>query len=95
MTTIIGDPSPPPPAASPAERQSDPANPAAPLPPHSLALRALERFAFIAFALYHLPLFVNNYPSLGGGGFNNTGLAPKWGHVFTPVGIGWRATCST
>ncbi|HEX5054366.1 MAG TPA: hypothetical protein VFZ65_21485, partial [Planctomycetota bacterium] len=48
------------------------------------------RFALLAFALYHLPLFVNNYPSLGGGGFDDTGLAAKWGHVFTPPGV-WVA----
>jgi hypothetical protein len=44
----------------------------------------------IAFALYHLPLFLNNYPSLGGGGFTETGLAVRWGHVFTLPGI-WVA----
>lgn len=55
-----------------------------------VARRALERFALVAFALYHLPLFLNNYPSLGGGGFNDTGLAPRWGHVFTPPGV-WVA----
>lgn len=58
--------------------------------PASVARRFLERFALIAFALYHLPLFVNNYPSLGGGGFNDNGLAVRWGHVFTPPGI-WVA----
>lgn len=48
------------------------------------ALRRLaERFALIAFGLYHVPLFLNNYPSLGGGGFNDTGLAPRWGRIFT------------
>jgi hypothetical protein len=57
---------------------------------HGLIRRLLERFALIAFGLYHLPLFLNNYPSLGGGGFNDTGLAPRWGHVFTPVGV-WVA----
>jgi uncharacterized membrane protein YphA (DoxX/SURF4 family) len=57
---------------------------------HGVARRGIERFAFITFALYHLPLFVNNYPSLGGGGFNDTGLAAKWGHVFTPPGV-WVA----
>ena len=56
----------------------------------SLGRRLLERFALIAFGLYHVPLFLNNYPSLGGGGFNDTGLAPRWGHVFTPVGV-WVA----
>lgn len=54
------------------------------------ARRLLERFALLAFALYHLPLFLNNYPSLGGGGFNDTGLAVLWGHVFTPPGV-WVA----
>jgi hypothetical protein len=49
-----------------------------------------ERFALIAFALYHVPLFLNNYPSLGGGGFNDSGLAVRWGHVFTPAGV-WAA----
>ena len=49
----------------------------------SVARRLLERFALIAFALYHVPLFLNNYPSLGGGGFNDTGLAPRWGRIFT------------
>ena len=56
----------------------------------SVARRFVERFALIAFTLYHLPLFLNNYPSLGGGGFNDTGLAPRWGHVFTPPGV-WIA----
>jgi hypothetical protein len=41
-------------------------------------------------ALYHLPLFVNNYPSLGGGGFNDTGLAARWGRIFTIPSI-WVA----
>ena len=55
------------------------------------AVRPLaERFALIAFALYHLPLFLNNYPSLGGGGFNDTGLAVRWGHLFTVPGL-WVA----
>lgn len=58
--------------------------------PRGVARRLAERFALIAFALYHLPLFLNNYPSLGGGGFNDTGLAPRWGHVFTPPGV-WVA----
>jgi len=52
--------------------------------------RVLERFALVAFGLYHLPLFLNNYPSLGGGGFNDNGLAVRWGHLFTPPGI-WVA----
>lgn len=55
-----------------------------------VAQRFLERFALIALALYHIPLFLNNYPSLGGGGFNDTGLAPRWGHVFTVPGL-WVA----
>lgn len=33
---------------------------------------------------------MNNYPSLGGGGFDDTGLAANWGHVFTPPGV-WVA----
>ena len=57
---------------------------------HGVARRLLERFALIAFGLYHLPLFLNNYPSLGGGGFNDTGLAVRWGHLFTPAGA-WVA----
>lgn len=62
---------------------------AAPATP-SLTRRLLERFALIALSLYHLPLFLNNYPSLGGGGFNDDGLAPRWGHIFTPPGV-WVA----
>ncbi len=62
----------------------------APAPAHGAARRWLERCALVAFALYHLPLFLNNYPSLGGGGFNDTGLAVRWGHVFTPPGV-WVA----
>jgi hypothetical protein len=58
--------------------------------PHGFARRLLERFALIALGLYHLPLFLNNYPSLGGGGFSQDGLAPAWGHVFTPPGV-WVA----
>ena len=58
--------------------------------PHGLARRFVERFALITLALYHLPLFLNNYPSLGGGGMNDTGLAISWGHVFTPPGL-WIA----
>ena len=50
----------------------------------------LERFALIAFALYHLPLFLNNYPSIGGGGVADHGLAITWGHLFTPPGV-WVA----
>jgi hypothetical protein len=58
--------------------------------PQSIARRLLERFALIAFGLYHIPLFLNNYPSLGGGGFNDTGLAPRWGRIFTIPSI-WVA----
>jgi hypothetical protein len=57
---------------------------------HPLIRRLGERFALIGFALYHLPLFINNYPSLGGGGMREGGLAISWGHVFTPPGI-WVA----
>jgi hypothetical protein len=53
------------------------------------ARRLSERFAFVALGLYHLPLFLNNYPSLGGGGFDE-GLAVSWGHIFTWPGI-WLA----
>jgi hypothetical protein len=62
-----------------------------PAAPHSLTRRLAERFALVAFGLYHLPLFLNNYPSLGGGsgGFSE-GLAVRWGHVFTRPGI-WLA----
>ena len=55
-----------------------------------LIRRLAERFALIAFGLYHLPLFLNNYPSLGGGGMRENGLAISWGHLFTPPGI-WVA----
>jgi hypothetical protein len=58
--------------------------------PHHVARRAIERFALIAFGLYHLPLFLNNYPSLGGGGMADEGLAISWGHVFTVPGL-WVA----
>jgi len=54
--------------------------------PHSVIRRLAERFALIAFGLYHIPLFLNNYPSLGGGGFNDTGLAPLWGRSAIAVG---------
>lgn len=60
------------------------------LPRRSTIRTLLERFALIAFGLYHIPLFLNNYPSLGGGGFNDTGLAPRWGRVFTIPSI-WVA----
>jgi hypothetical protein len=35
-------------------------------------------------------LFLNNYPTLGGGGMAEDGLAVRWGHVFTVPGI-WIA----
>lgn len=50
--------------------QYDPGNDAA--APNGVARRLLERFALIAFGLYHVPLFLNNYPSLGGGGASDT-----------------------
>jgi hypothetical protein len=63
----------------------------APIAPAPHAFRRLsERFALVAFSLYHLPLFLNNYPTLGGGGFSATGLAVSWGHIFTPPGA-WVA----
>src|SRR4051812_38004945 len=53
--------------------------------------RFVERFALLAFAFYHVPLFVNAYPSLGGGGGGSeTDLAVRWGHVFAPLGA-WVA----
>jgi hypothetical protein len=67
--------------------------PAAPdtyMVPHGIARRFAERFGLIALGLYHIPLFLNNYPSLGGGGFNDDGLAPRWGQVFTPPAV-WVA----
>ena len=75
-----------PPDAHPSGHHDADLDPAAP----SIAARFAERFALIALGLYHLPLLLNNYPSLGGGGFNDDGLAVRWGHVFTPVGI-WVA----
>jgi hypothetical protein len=59
-------------------------------PRQSAIRRFLERFALIAFALYHLPLFLNNYPTLGGGGMSDHGLAISWGHVYAPLGV-WVA----
>lgn len=77
-------------SSSDRESSSDAATPGQAGAAHSTALRFLQRFALIALGLYHVPLFLNNYPSLGGGGFNDTGLAPRWGHVFTVPGI-WVA----
>jgi hypothetical protein len=45
------------------------------------------RFGLLAFALYHVPLVLNAFPTLGGGGFREDGLAIAWGHVFGRVGI--------
>jgi hypothetical protein len=53
--------------------------------PHRLGRRLIERFALIAFGLYHLPLLLNNYPTLGGGGFSDNGLAVSWGLVVGSV----------
>src|SRR4051794_27515268 len=58
-------------------------------PAASVWRRLIGRFALLAFALYHLPLVVNDYPSLGGGGFGN-GLSVRWGQVFGQVGL-WVA----
>lgn len=58
-------------------------------PVASVGRRWLGRFALVAFALYHLPLLLNDYPSLGGGGFEE-GLSVTWGHVFGQVGL-WIA----
>lgn len=63
---------------------------AAPLPSPGIARRLATRWALLAFGLYHVPLFLNAYPSFGGGGFQSDGLAQAWGRVFTPVGI-WVA----
>ena len=86
--TIDARPATPPPELKPASDDSLLSDvPAA--PSDSILRRLIERFAFIAFALYHVPLFLNNYPSLGGGG-SEKGLAISWGHVFTRPGI-WVA----
>lgn len=59
--------------------------------PIEAAVRRLAgRFALIAFGLYHLPLLLNNYPTLGGGGFRPDGLSQSWGGVFGQVGL-WVA----
>jgi hypothetical protein len=52
--------------------------------------RLAARFAFLAFALFHLPLLLNNYPTLGGGGFGDDGISQQWGRVFGQVGL-WVA----
>ncbi|MGH7619391.1 MAG: hypothetical protein ACREPM_19410 [Gemmatimonadaceae bacterium] len=88
MTTVIGErPAPPATYGPPRDATGDVLDWR---DEQSIARRLVERFALIAFGLYHLPLFLNNYPSLGGGGVNDSGLAIKWGHVFTPVGV-WVA----
>ncbi len=56
-------------------------------PPGALR-RLAQRFALLAFALYHVPLFLNDYPVFGG--LRQDGLAHRWGHVFTRVGL-WVA----
>ena len=85
--TLTSDPpadvSPVPARLVPIEAAADPA------PVASVWRRLLGRFALVAFALYHLPLLVNDYPSLGGGGFSE-GLSVTWGHVFGQVGL-WVA----
>ena len=92
MTTLIDRGSLSATILAPPTRELPPARPddVTPSKPGSISRRLLERFALIAFGLYHLPLFLNNYPSLGGGGGREAGLAVTWGHVFTPVGI-WVA----
>jgi hypothetical protein len=53
--------------------------------------RLAARFALIAFGLFHLPLLLNNYPTLGGGGgFQPDGISQAWGRVFGQVGL-WVA----
>lgn len=70
---------------------SAPSEPAAPQAVRGAARRLAARFALLAFGLYHLPLMLNNYPSLGGGqGGTNGGMAVAWGHVFCQVGL-WLA----
>lgn len=60
----------------------------APTASGSASRRFLARFALVAFGLFHIPLFLNNYPSLGGGGAPvENGLAVRWGRVFTVPGI--------
>lgn len=75
----------PPPTAPVATATPAPTERAAP----GFARRLATRFALVAFACFHLPLFLNNYPSLGGGGFRD-GFARQWGNVFGHVGI-WVA----
>jgi hypothetical protein len=56
----------------------------------SIWRRLVSRFALIAFSLYHIPLFLNDYPTLGGDGFRDDGPAHVWGHIFGQVGL-WVA----
>jgi putative flippase GtrA len=64
--------------------------PAAPAPANGVVRRLAARFALVAFGLYHLPLVLNDYPTLGGGGLGEDGLSVAWGHVFGQVGL-WVA----
>lgn len=52
--------------------------------------RLLTRFALLAFGFYHVPLLLNDYPSLGGGGFDSSGIARSWGSIFGRLGL-WIA----
>lgn len=55
---------------------------------HSLARRLATRFALLAFALYHIPLVLNAYPTLGG--VDERDLGHAWGRVFGQLGL-WVA----
>lgn len=91
MRTLITEPAPATATLTPTvERRSGDVNGQPRVHAKGLILRLVERFGLIGFGLYHLPLFLNNYPSLGGGGMSERGLAISWGHVFTPPGI-WVA----
>lgn len=91
MTTLIKEPTDSAPVLTPRLGRPPASAHAAPREhANGLILRLAERFALIGFALYHLPLYLNNYPSLGGGGMQEDGLAISWGHVFTQPGI-WIA----
>ncbi|HET9624907.1 MAG TPA: hypothetical protein VFP84_26245 [Kofleriaceae bacterium] len=59
-------------------------------PAPSTPRRLIARFALLAFGLYHVPLVLNAYPSFGGGGAAEHGLAVSWGHIFGHVGL-WVA----
>jgi hypothetical protein len=67
-----------------------PAETADPATSPGILRRFALRFALLAFAAYHLPLLLNDYPTLGGDGFREEGLAHVWGHVFTWLGL-WVA----